>query len=430
MHIIASLAGNGFHPAAWRAASGAAFPTAHYFQDMAKTAERGKLDAVLLGEPIGGRRLRSSGRVNGLQIDALPLLGSLIAGTQQIGLGATWAVDYTEPYNVARVFATLDHLAGGRTAWIVGLFGGADLETNFRHAKCAPDLDAYCSRAVEFIDLTKKLWDSWEDGGFLLDVPSGRFADPARVHPVNHDGDFFTVRGPLNVPRPPQGNPPLIQCDPGTDAGRLLAAKTADVMLLTCATSTAAQQIYRDMKLLTASQNRSPESIRILANLTPTLASSETEARRLADELDALMAPHLQCAIVEDWLGREAPDAGARAKATVASLWPQRAHELPALGLNGGQTLRDASRRILDLRSGLRFTGTPEQLVDLMETWIQQKCCDGFNIRPAVLPRDLDLFVEKVIPLMQARRSFRADYAGDTLREHLRLERFDSRYAA
>ena len=170
-----------------------AFPLGSVVADMATTAERGGLDALWLGHG------------DAPALDPLPLLGSLIARTQRIGLGAAWSLDYSEPFHVARVFATLDHLSGGRTAW---LFGQADAPALFDHRTAVIDPAA---RAVEFVDVVTKLWDSWEDEAFLLDVATGRFADPARVHPIVHAGPFFTVRGPLNVPRSVQGHPVVAQ---------------------------------------------------------------------------------------------------------------------------------------------------------------------------------------------------------------------------
>ena len=367
MHLTTSLTAGGFHPAGWRVCSAPGFP----IQAMAATAERGGLDAVWLG-PSPFRRLRDTGLVNFLAFDPLPLLGSLIAVTGRIGLGAVWSVDHSEPFNVARVFATLDHLANGRTAWIVPL-----QEELFGRA--APIDDAFHDRAGEFMDVVRKLWDSWEDEAFALDVASGMFADPARVHPVHHAGRFFAVRGPLNVPRPVQGNPVLVQIDGGTEAARALAAATAEVLLVSCGDGDEARRFYHDMKARVAAAGRDGAALRILVNVTPILHDSMQEAARMADALDALVAPVL---------------AG------------------------------------LPERAPLRFVGTPETLVDLMARWTRGSCCDGFNLMPAVLPDDLSRFVDTVIPLARECGLRPHDYGGETLREHLGLRRPRSRYAA
>lgn len=268
LHLTASLSGGGFHPASWRLCTGPVFPIGRRIQDMARTAERGLLDAVWLGAPTADR----------IPIDPLPLLGSLIAITHHIGLGAAWAVDQTEPYHVARVFATLDHLAGGRTAWIAGIAGTGRPAPEFSHAPALPH-DAYLARAAEMIDLVRALWDSWEDEGLLLDVPTGRFADPARVHPVNHAGTHFTVRGPLNVPRPVQGNPLVVMSLPENPAARLLARAEADVLLLSCTTPADALAIHDG-------------HARKLVNIMPILAPTEALARQRARDLDERTGPH------------------------------------------------------------------------------------------------------------------------------------------
>jgi alkanesulfonate monooxygenase SsuD/methylene tetrahydromethanopterin reductase-like flavin-dependent oxidoreductase (luciferase family) len=281
LHLTVSLAGSGYHPAAWRVSRLPARVNAAAIQQMARTAERGKLDAVLLGLPV--HDATDAGKVNTLRLDPLPLLGSLIGVTRHIGLAATWTVDYTEPYHVARVFATLDHLSYGRTAWIVQMFGTEALAPRIGRPSGLDDLPTYCRRAAEFVDTVKQLWDSWEDAAFALDKASGMFADPDRVHPINHIGEFFSVRGPLNVPRPPQGHPVLLQADPASEAGRRLVATTADVVLTDCASLPMATARYRELRALA--------DPRVLTNLNLILGESETTARRRAAELDAMLPP-------------------------------------------------------------------------------------------------------------------------------------------
>ena len=200
LHLTLSLAGSGYHPAAWHFSPFPRKPNAAPFQSLARAAEQACMDAILLGIPVEG----GIDRTNTMQLDPLPLLGSLIAATRRIGLAASWTVDFTEPFHVARVFGTLDHLSYGRTAWIARMFNTDALLPLIGKAPETTSVAAYCNRADEFIDVVRKLWDSWEDEAFALDKSSGMFADPDRVHPINHAGQFFTVRGPLNVPRPPQ----------------------------------------------------------------------------------------------------------------------------------------------------------------------------------------------------------------------------------
>ncbi len=373
LHLTVSLAGSGYHPAAWHVSPLPPRPDAAAIQAMARTAERGRLDAILLGLPIDGP-VGGIGRANTMQLDPLPLLGSLIGVTRRIGLGAAWTVDYTEPYNVARVFATLDHLSYGRTAWIARMFGTAALEPRIGRPGGPDDPAAYCARAGEFIDVVGKLWDSWQDEAFALDKPSGMFVDPDLVHPINHVGQHFSVRGPLNVPRPPQGNPILVLDDPTTTIGRQFAAATADVLLTSCPSLPTAIARYRELRALSVGRVPRPDPPRILANVMVVLDDTEAAAQHRAAALDALVPP---------------------AETSVP-----------------------------------RFVGTPDQLVERLLTWRPQDACDGFNVLPAVLPTDLDRLVDAIIPRLQRLGLFRNDYAGSTLREHLGLARPRSQYAA
>jgi alkanesulfonate monooxygenase SsuD/methylene tetrahydromethanopterin reductase-like flavin-dependent oxidoreductase (luciferase family) len=373
LHLTVSLAGSGYHPAAWHVSPLPPRPDAAAIQAMARMAERGKLDAILLGLPIDGP-VGGIRHANTTQLDPLPLLGSLIGVTRQIGLGAAWTVDYTEPYNVARVFATLDHLSYGRTAWIAPMFGTAALEPRIGRPGGPDDPAAYCARAGEFIDVVGKLWDSWQDEAFALDKSSGMFVDPDLVHPIHHVGAHFSVRGPLNVPRPPQGNPVLVLEDPTTTIGRQFAATTADVLLTSCASLPTAIARYRELHALSVGRTRCPDPPRILANMMVVLDDTQAAAQHRAAALDALVPP---------------------AAASVP-----------------------------------RFVGTPDQLVERMLTWRRQNACDGFNVLPAVLPTDLDRLVDAIIPRLQRLGLFRNDYAGSTLREHLGLARPLSQYEA
>ena len=353
-YLTVSLASSGFHPGASRLGADAAWPVGRRLLDMAARAERAGLRAAWLGETPSADAFR---------LDPLITLGSLIGVTGRLGLGAHWSVDYAEPFHVARVFATLDHLSGGRTAWIVGL-GGTAFAAQNRHI-ASLDAERYRRRAAEMIDIVRALWDSWEDEGWALDVPSGRFADPDRVHPIRHEGEFFAVRGPLNVPRPVQGNPLLVHALPEDERLRPLAFRTADVLLADLAAPAEA----RALRAAIRGSGRDPGQLRLLVNLMPILGGSEAEAQARARDLDAT-AP-------------------------------------------GGP-------------SCLRFVGTPEQLVQLWGAWTG--AADGFNLLPAVLPSDLEP-IEEAIGIARRRGLCASDDPGPTLRARLGLARPRSRFA-
>jgi alkanesulfonate monooxygenase SsuD/methylene tetrahydromethanopterin reductase-like flavin-dependent oxidoreductase (luciferase family) len=374
VHLFASLAAHGWHSAAWRVTGRVGFEGAAPFLRAAKTAERGSLDAVLLGLPTAPRATRVSGRVDALHLDPLPLTGLLIGATRHIGLCSYWPADVAEPFHVARVFATLDHLAGGRNGWIAGLAGPAELAGRFQRADLAiSDVDA-TARFVELIDVVRQLWDSWEDGGFVVDQSTGTFADPDHVHPIEHAGRFFTVRGPLNVPRPVQGQPVILQRDVPSGAARLAAAASAEVVLAEPASIAEARAARTDWRALAARQDRPSESLRYVVRMMAVLAETEAAALRRAAELDGLV----------DSAGVTVP----------------------------------------------RFVGTPDQLAAHFAQWHAAGACDGFDVLPAVMPVDLDLLVEGVVPALRKRGLVRAGYEAATLRGHLGLQRAASRFAA
>ena len=363
MHLFTSLTAHGWHPAAWRVVERPGFAGAKPFLEAAAMAERGGLDAVLLGLPAATRVTRETGRVDGLRLDPLPLLGLLIGATERIGLCGHWPVDIAEPFHVARVFATLDHLSGGRTGWIAGLAGRAETEGRFQRADLPYDGPDAMARQIELIDVARQLWDSWEDRGFVVDQATGTFANPAHVHPIDHASRFFTVRGPLNVPRPVQGQPVILQRDVPARERADLAAST-EIVLGGPATLADARRARVEWQALAP-------RVRYVVRLEAILGDTEDIATRRAAELEAL-----------------ADDRRAR------------------------------------------FVGTPERLAAHLADWHAAGACDGFDVLPAVMPVDLDLLVQAVVPLLRARGLRPAGYAGRTLREHLQLVRPLSRFAA
>lgn len=361
MLILLSARQHGWHPAAWRRTRGPGFAVSALLE-IAQRAERAAIDAVLLGLPALGEAAAGDGSEASLQLDALPLLGAAIGATQRIGLAGYWPLDVAEPFHVARVMATLDHLSGGRAAWITGLSNAAALRPDYGHARL-PDGEEAARRGRELVEVAIRLWDSWEDRGLVLDQASGRFADPAHVHPILHEGAFFTVRGPLNVPRPVQGRPVILHRDRGPGPLRSAVAPLADAVLAACPTPEAARALKAGFAA--SSPGPSPGPL-VIASIMPILARSDAEAIGRARDLDSL-AP---CA---------AP----------------------------------------------RFVGTPEGFAAELARWSAAGACDGFDLQPAVLPDDLELICEAVLPALGRR----GPQAGATLRAQLGLARPESQYA-
>ena len=276
MHLVASLAAHGWHPAAWRVTGKAGFDGVAPFRTMARTAERGGLDAVLLGFPTVARTEHSRG-VDRLHLDPLPLLGAMIGATEKIGLCGYWPADIAEPFHVARVFATLDHLAGGRTGWIAGLAGPDELAQHFQRLDLptsGPDAEA---RLVELIDVARQLWDSWEDGSFVVDQATATFSDSDKVRPIDHAGRFFTVRGPLNVPRPVQGQPVILY----RDRQSAPVVPGVEIVLADCATIAEARIRRAEWQAFGA--------VHFIARVMAILAETEAAATKRAADLDVLV---------------------------------------------------------------------------------------------------------------------------------------------
>jgi len=372
MHITLSVSGHGHHPAAWRVSALARGPgRVPRYDALVRRAEEGKLDGVLFLPAPGGPERLMDGRSDAIQLDPMPLIGSLVARTDRIGLGASVYMAHTQPFHTARAFAVLDNLSSGRTAWVVDLEGQDQQEEDFGHAGPVPERAARYQRAEEYIAVAGKLWDSWEDGAVVADKASGIFADSSKIHPINHVGRHFSVRGPLTAIRPIQGHPVVIMRDCSPE-GLRLAAASADVFLVDAMGSADVRRALREMA---ASQGRAAGAPKILLNISPLLDISGQAARERAAALDAMADPRM----------------------------------MPGLSS--------------------RFVGTPADFADHLAALKAATGCDGFNILPAVLPDDAEQLVAEVLPLLRQRGLFRASYAGRTLREHLALPRPTSIFA-
>ncbi|GAA5236509.1 LLM class flavin-dependent oxidoreductase [Verticiella sediminum] len=373
MHLTLSIAGHGHHPAAWRVSSPAAQAGGLPRYDApALRAQAGLLDAVFFVPPARDE-VPGDGASDTLNPDALPLIGSLVARTGHLGLGASVPVAYTEPFHTARAFSVLDNLSAGRAAWLVDLRGAGRADP--RHAHVAQlDAQGHYERAREYIEVAMQLWDSWEDEAVVADKAAGVYADSDRIHPIHHAGKYFTVRGPLTAVRPRQGHPVIVM-DDMSEQGRGLAAAFADVVLASCGAPGEAAALAADLRSRAAACGRTAGSPRVLATVSPILAGSDEAAAERARQLDALAGP-------------DAPG-------------------LP----------------------GLRYVGTPAGLADLMAEWHAVGACDGFNVAPPVLAEDLDTLAGAVLPLLQQRGLFRTAYEGASLREHLGLARPLNRYS-
>jgi FMN-dependent oxidoreductase (nitrilotriacetate monooxygenase family) len=424
--------GVGHHEAAWRLPESDPFANTkvEHWKRLARTAERGKLDSLFLADsPV---LWNSIGRRPGGTLEPTLLLTVLAGVTEHIGLIATASTTYNEPYNLARRFASLDHISGGRAGWNIVTTAGVDAARNFNLDQLPNHADRY-ARAAEFVDVSLKLWDSWDDGAPLGDKAAGIWGDDGKLYPPQHVGQHFKVAGALNLPRAPQGHPLLVQAGSSED-GKELAARYAEAVFTAQQTLEDGQAFYRDLKLRTRALGRDPDGIKILPGIVPVIGGTEAEARALDEELDRLIKPEYAKRQLAETL---------RVRPEVLDLDKQLPADLPSedeiegaksrytlvvtLARRERLTVRQLIGRLGGGRGHRTFTGTPEQVADAIQSWWDAGAADGFNVMPPVLPAGLEIFVDEVVPLLQRRGLFRTDYEGRTLRDNYGLARPSNR---
>ena len=433
LHLGAFMRPVSIHTGAWRYPG--AWPDANFnfprLVRLTQKLEAGKFDAffmadhlALLNMPI--EALRRSHTVT--SFDPMTLLPALAAVTERIGLIATASTTYNDAYHVARKFASLDHISGGRAGWNLVTTANPDAAQNFGHDQHMAHGERY-KRAREFYDVVTGLWDSFADDAFIRDVESGIFWDPARMHVLNHKGAELSVRGPLNVARPVQGWPVIVQAG-ASDAGRQIAAETAEMVFAAGGVIGDAQAFYADVKGRAAAVGRNPDHIKILPGCLVVVGATVAEAEAKRAHLDSLV--HYESAIgsLSSMLGVDAsgfdPDAPLPEIPETESSKSGRERAI-RLGQRENLTVRQLAQR-LGGYGGAALVGTPRTIADDMQAWLEGRACDGFNVMFPYVPGGLDDFVEQVVPELQARGLFRREYEGTTLREHLGLPRPENQF--
>ncbi|GGF58473.1 nitrilotriacetate monooxygenase component A [Azorhizobium oxalatiphilum] len=430
LHLNLNFLNAGTFASAWRwpASTPSAFADVQYYVRTAQLAERGTFDSIFLADFPA-----LSDRPDYRPFQSLEptiVLATIAAATRHIGLIATASSTYNEPYNIARRFASLDHASGGRAGLNIVTTADPVSARNFGLKERLPHRIRY-ERAAEFADVVKALWDSWEDDALVGDKASARFVDTSRVHAIDHEGPHFSVAGPLNVPRPPQGRPVVVQAG-GSDDGKDFAAAHADAVFSVAHSLPDAIDYARDLRARAAVYGRGPDDIRIFPGLVTVIGGTEAEARRREEELWELVP-------IEYGLGRLA----GILQVDPASLDLDK--PLPAnlaLPVDGMQTffrgaLTLAERGNLTVRQLIRaqgggtghriIVGTPEQIADNIAEWFASGAVAGFNVMPDVIATGLEAFVDHVVPLLRRRGIFRESYEGTTLRDHLGLARPERR---
>jgi FMN-dependent oxidoreductase (nitrilotriacetate monooxygenase family) len=436
LHINLFINSRGHHEASWRHPDASPLPLTdiQYYHDLAQRAEEGLFDSIFLADQLAARD--DVERAARTWLEPITVLGALAMSTTRIGLIATASTTYTEPYNLARQFASLDHISGGRVGWNIVTSWSAPAARNYGDDAQVSHADRY-ARAEDFLQVAKGLWDSWADDAVVDDRDSGQYGRIDRIRPIDHDGAYYKVAGPLNLPRGPQGRPVLVQAG-SSDTGRNFAARHAEAVFTAQMEKAMAQTFYADLKARVVKEGRAKNQVHILPGLSPVIGSTEGEAQRLAQELNDLSDPEVGRARLSSRFGgvdfsylpldkplspEDFPD-----PETVQAA-RSRTEVIVGVVRREKPTLRQLLSKLAGARGHFTLAGAPEQVADLIEEWFTDGASDGVNLMPPLLPNMLDVFVDEVVPLLQKRGLFRTEYDGDTLREQYGLDRPEAGFA-
>ncbi len=419
----------GHHLAAWRHPQGTpdcGTNVAHQIS-LARLAERGLFDLIFMADSVTFWRgdLDAMSRDSwGTAVEPFTLMCTLAQHTRNIGLVCTATTTYDFPYSLARRFASLDLVSGGRAGWNL-VTSGNKLEADSFGLERHPDKSDRYARACEFAHAVRGLWNSWDKGAFVRDTATGVYFDKSRLHVMEHAGEFFRVRGPMNVAPSPQGEPVMVQAGASED-GRALAAATAEVVFGAHATLESAKEYYSDVKGRMEKLGRDRDSLKIMPGLSVHVGRTTAEARRKHDQLQDLIDPaaglellsrRLDCDLSGHDINGPLPDIPQTGLST------SRVDLFVDMARRENLTIRDLYRRIAGARGHMEVIGSPSEVADLMEQWVREEGCDGFNIMPPVFPGSLVDFVELVVPELQRRGLYRTAYEGTTLRANLGISR-------
>ena len=429
-------------PGHWRMPG--AWATDMPFEDnvhLAQTAERGKLDMLFYQDSAavapafylsGGKAEALAEAARCVRLEPLTMLAALATVTRHIGLVATATTTYNDPFSIARKFATIDHISKGRAGWNRVTSQNVDEAQNFSRDAHLDHALRY-QRAEEFYDVVTGLWDSWDDDAIIRDRETGRYIDPAKLHVLNHKGEHFSVRGPLNIARPPQGYPIIAQAG-SSEPGRELAARTADVVFTAQVDLGEARAFYSDVKSRMARYGRAPADMKIMPGIRYVLGRTEVEARDRYEAMLSEASDDGALASIQRLAGdldlRQFPLDGPLPDLPPSNAAKARQAMMIELAAREKLSIRQLARRFTFSLGHQVFVGTAAQLADLMEHWFAEGACDGFTMLSPFYPKPLEDFVDGVVPLLQRRGLFRTTYEGTTLRENLGVPFRRSRYAA
>ncbi|NDL61489.1 LLM class flavin-dependent oxidoreductase [Acerihabitans arboris] len=411
----------GHHVGGWRATGDLGSPTdIAWLTRIARKAEDAKFDLFFVGDALATSVHRLPSTM--ARLEPLTLLAALAVSTRHIGLAATASTTFSDPFTLARAFSSLDHISQGRVAWNVVTSYSTEVARNFSREDM-PDHAARYARAREFLEVAFKLWNGWRDGAVVADRASGRYFDDDKIQPINHRGEHFSVQGPLNISRSPQGRPVIIEAGSSAD-GQALAAQTAEVVFTASATLEEGQAFYRSQKQAVAAAGRDPRAVLILPGVMPIVGRSREEARETWRQLNTLVdidngLDQLSARFGMDL--RAFPLDGPVPPVPGGEGNQSRIRLLTDLAARDGLTLRELAAVAAGSRGHRVVVGSAEDIADDFQQWLEAGAADGFNVMPAIVPEQLDLFIELVIPELQRRGLFRTSYPFATLRENLGL---------
>lgn len=433
LHLGAFMRPVSIHTGAWRYPG--AFPDANFnfahIKRFAQKLEQGRFDAFFMADHVAVlnmpmEALKRSATVT--SFEPLTLLPALAMVTEHLGLVATGSTTYDEPFHIARRFSSLDHISGGRAGWNIVTTSNPNASMNFGREEHLEHAERY-RRAREFYDVVTGLWDSWADDAFIRDVESGIFLDPDKMHVLDHKGEYLSVRGPLNIARPVQGWPVIVQAG-ASEAGRQLAAETAEAVFTAQRDLATGQAFYADVKGRMEKAGRSRDHMKILPGCLVVVGDTVDEAREKRARLDGLVHKESAIASLSISLGCDAsgfdPD-GPLPEIPESNASKSGRERAIKLAQDENLTVRQLAQR-LGGYSGLAMVGTPSTIADEMEEWLRTEGSDGFTVMFPYLPGGLDDFVDRVVPELQRRGLFRREYEGTTLRENLGLPRPENRF--
>jgi len=411
----------GHHVSGWRLTEELGAPTdIDWLICLAQKAEAGRFDLFFVGDALATSMYRLPSTM--ARLEPLTMLSAVAVNTRRIGLAATASTTFSDPFTMARTFSSLDHISRGRAAWNVVTSFSADVAKNFSRDDMPNHAERY-ARAREFLQVTSKLWEGWEEGAVEPDPASGQYFVNDKINPINHVGEHFQVQGPLNITRSPQGRPVIIEAGSSAD-GQQLAAETAEVVFTAAASLEEAQAFYQSQKAQVAAAGRNPDHVVIMPGVMPIVGRTRDEAKALWKELNTLVDIDNGLKQLSLRFGMDLssyPLDGPVPEVPLGEGNQSRVKLMTDMAKRENLTLRELAAIAAGSRGHRVIVGTAEDIADDFQLWLEQGGADGFNIMPAIMPEQLDLFVELVIPELRRRGLFPTDYAYATLRENLGL---------